>query len=522
MVRRGAWILAVALCASSRAAASDAKLDLNRMSVDDLARVPFVGEVFAEVLVEERAARGPYRDFADVRARLEGADEGLVAQWAAWLRIPDAGPSSEVRLDYAALREPAHHWETVRRTASAEVPLGRSAVLRAAVSGTRAVASCRARGWTVTGALRPGGSATARIPSARSGAAQLRALLPRGQGSRVVAEAQGGVLAWTAACYGRPRSTDTALAIDDAPEDSVIDIAPADDPAVVVGLATAGAAPVAGTVLCALPRTGPARLSASASRRFLLSAADVVAGGWWDGTPHAFVSAQSGDPAHDLAWDASAEASLSTRALAAGARLARVAIEMRRAAGDAWTGRVAVAGDVRAPSATALRPSVRASVTAEMARAGVSADAPRVSVRAALHATERTDDTDGSRPGPRWETPRATGAVVLRPPGAPCRFALAGAANSDAEGAWTAGWSAGTAVRRGLSATVHLVAHAVSRGSVAPAWPLLAATLRPRGRGLDLVLDLRTGGDDGLLVGRGFTPDGRPRWWCRVRLGWPR
>ena len=56
-----------------------ATIDLNRDDAATLEALPGIGPTLARRIVDERAGHGPYRDFADLRARVDGIGGGLAA-----------------------------------------------------------------------------------------------------------------------------------------------------------------------------------------------------------------------------------------------------------------------------------------------------------------------------------------------------------------------------------------------------------------------------------------------------------
>jgi competence protein ComEA len=58
-------------------AAGASTVDVNRADAAALERLPGIGPVLARRIMDERAARGPFSGFADLRARVDGVGEGL-------------------------------------------------------------------------------------------------------------------------------------------------------------------------------------------------------------------------------------------------------------------------------------------------------------------------------------------------------------------------------------------------------------------------------------------------------------
>jgi len=56
-----------------------AMIDVNREDATTLEVLPGIGPTLARRIVDERAGRGPFRDFADLRARVDGIGTGLAA-----------------------------------------------------------------------------------------------------------------------------------------------------------------------------------------------------------------------------------------------------------------------------------------------------------------------------------------------------------------------------------------------------------------------------------------------------------
>ena len=80
----GLALLAAVLCrsysswvASRYAPAGATIVDLNAADSIALERLPGIGTVLAQRIARERDERGPFRDFADLKERVEGVGAGL-------------------------------------------------------------------------------------------------------------------------------------------------------------------------------------------------------------------------------------------------------------------------------------------------------------------------------------------------------------------------------------------------------------------------------------------------------------
>lgn len=72
-----------------RASAALRPIDVNLAGAEELALLPGVGPSLARSIVEDRGARGPFRDLRDLD-RVKGVGPGILARIGPHLRFPDA------------------------------------------------------------------------------------------------------------------------------------------------------------------------------------------------------------------------------------------------------------------------------------------------------------------------------------------------------------------------------------------------------------------------------------------------
>ncbi len=514
------WCGTLALAFAATARRADAWVDLNRIAEDDLARMPFVGDIFAAAIVEERAARGPFRDEDDLRTRVPGVTAEIWDRWRRALHVVPAGPRTSFTLDAAIVQQSAGAWSTTRTRIRYDEPVRPHSVLsidlRRTATRTSGVIVWRTPAWSVTTETAATARAAVRIVEAGSTAALLRAALMRAPGMRAVVEARAGsahgALVWyDAAGESSDSSEDLAPgALDSADVEPAVPMRPR----AAAGIGWGSPQGMRSAVAVTLARDGHVRVTPAFQARNARPAADLDLAAWWDDAPRVHARAASGDPRAGLRWGASIESAL-LRSAASGAnrRLARLALDVHAAAGDSWEGVATVSDELRAPAASALRPSARLVGALEIARiADRSVDEPwnaRVEIRSTRHA-------DVASATPRVQA-TLRGQLHARGP------AVAVVLSCGAGTAWCAGWRVARAAGPRRIAVLHAIAHGAVRRTTAPAWPLGSTGTPLRGDGLDLMAEVREGGHEtGVAVGRATAPQEGPRWWCRVRLGWPR